>query len=226
MRNFVNVALFALASAVLTGCGSMNSMMNNQLQTVEMYHIIDVQTTASAEVVSEAIVKGLSRNTNSIVQNSPLQLGAITPEVPGRFKLVNPLELLGNSGVGAMLAMSNGAAGSAPVRIATCEDSVWNAKANRHISGSDNLNLYTCLYPYKGGYHLNVYAVFKKTSGGLMQLAREAAHSLVGTPEQWVTTTITDMLKAVQDTNASLTYVEGKPTLSTLAELNILKPPK
>ena len=73
------------------------------------------------------------------------------------------------------------------------------------------------LYRYRDGYHLDTYAVFQKTEGGLTQLSRDLAHSLVGTPEEWVNKTILDMTRQVEvDAHASVVHIEGQPELGAL----------
>ena len=73
-----------------------------------------------------------------------------------------------------LLEMAGGAGGLG-FRMATCDEASWTAKAQRQVAGSNNLNLTACLFQYKDGYHLNLYAVFTKQEGGLMQISRDMA---------------------------------------------------
>jgi hypothetical protein len=216
MNKTLAISLCALATA---GCGNLNSALAERYETVEMYHVFDVKTKASPDTIIKATADGLARNTNSVVHNRPLQIGAKIPAEPGRFQLVDPGEALKNTGMGAMLAMS----GNTPLRAAKCEGAIWNSKANRDITGSDHLTLYTCIYRYKDGYHLDMFAVFRKSSGGLTQIAREAAQAMVGTPEQWTNKTIVDTIRSVEVATASkVVRLEGQPELGELPKVDSL----
>lgn len=211
---------FAAIAAVLSGCGSVNSALVNRHESVEMYHIFDVKTTASPDVVIKSLADGLGQNTNSVTQNRPLQMGVTIPDSPSRFVLVDPLAAMQGSGMGAFVAMAGGA-GSSVAKIAKCDGAAWTSRAVREVTGSDALTLYTCLYRYKLGYQVNVYAVFNKTSGGVFGLTRDAVSSVIGTPEQWVTKTIKDTTRSLQAaTGATVTYVEGQPAFTELPSVD------
>lgn len=219
-------SLFALAAVAatltLSGCGGLNSVLADRHETVEAYHVLDVKAAgSSADTVIKSIADGLARNTSAIVQNRPLQVGGKpVPKAPGRFELVNVADAFKGTGMAGLLAMGQGA-GNTVIRVAKCDDAIWSAKANRGSVGSDNLNLYVCLYQYQSGYQLNVYSVFQKTSGGLGGLARGAAHAVVGTPEEWVNKTVMDLIRSVeQGTNTKVTYVEGQPALGDLPRVD------
>ncbi|MNR71749.1 hypothetical protein D3C71_24270 [compost metagenome] len=214
------VALFAVAAAsLLSGCGSMNAVLAERHESVEMYHIFDVRTSATPDTVIKATADGLARNTNSVVQNRPLQVGVKVPATAGRFELVNVADSFKGTGIGSLMALGGGA-GNTAMRVAKCDGAVWTSKATRD-TGSDSLNLYTCLYRYKSGYQLNMYAVFRKSSGGLAGLARGAAAAVVGTPEEWVNKTVIDMVRSVETaTGSKVAYVEGQPELGDLPKVD------
>jgi len=223
MKKAFTAAFGFAAVSVLTGCGGVNSALVQRHETVELYHIFDVKTKASPETVIKATADGIAQNTNSLVQNRPLQIGGKVPPAPGRFELVNIADAFKGTGMGAILAMNQGGAGNASMRSAKCEGALWTSKATRDIAGSDNLNLYTCIYRYRDGYQLDMYGVFRKTSGGLTEIARGATQAMVGTPEQWTTKTIVDTVRSVQAaTGAHATYVEGQPELGDLPKLDSL----
>jgi hypothetical protein len=203
--------LCTIATA-LAGCGSTNSYLANRSSTVEMYHVFDVKTNASTAVVIKAAADGLSQNTNGIQQMTPLQIGQTVPEQPGRFTLTD----LGAS-LGPMMQMAAMQNGGMSLKAAKCDGAVWTSRAQRTISGSSNLNLYSCLYKYKNGYHLDTYAVFNKVEGGLAQVSRDIATSLVGTPEQWVNKTILDTVRSIEKASgAKVVRLEGQPELSDM----------
>lgn len=207
-----------LPLVLLTACGSTNSYLAQKNTTVEMYHIFDFKTGASTATLARAATEGLGRNTNSVNANTPLQIGVAVPELPGRFTITDLGATLGNSagtsGMGQLMQMAAMQNGGAGIKMANCEGAAWTARAVRHIAGSNNLTLYACLYKYKAGYQLDTYAVFQKTEGGLEQVSRDLASRVVGTPEEWVTKTIRDMVRSVETAaQAKAGYVEGQPEL-------------
>lgn len=210
------VTLCAVAIA-LSGCASSNSYLAKRTSTVEMYHIFDIKTTAATADVIKAAADGLAQNTNDIQQTTPLQMGKTVPEEPGRFVLDDVGAKLAsqNSGLGAMMQMAAAQNGGMTMKAARCDGAVWTSRAQRTISGSSNLNLYSCLYKYKAGYQLDTYAVFNKVEGGVYQISRDIANSLVGTPEQWVNKTIVDTVQSIEKvTGARVVHLEGQPELS------------
>lgn len=208
-------------SLTLAGCGGANSYLAAQNSTVEMYHIFDIKTAASTAVVAKAATDGLSQNTNGIQSAMPLQLDQGVPLTPGRFKLENMTAAFGGSGGALLKLASMQQGGGLAMKVANCDGAVWNAKAVRSISGSSNLTLYSCLYRYKAGYNLDMYAVFTKQEGGLYQISQTVANSIVGTPEQWVNKTIMDTVRSIERATATkATHLEGQPELSDLPALD------
>jgi hypothetical protein len=213
--------LITLGSAVLvlSGCASGNSYLAHRSSTVEMYHIFDIKTDAATADVIRAASDGLAQNTSDIQQVTPLQMGKAVPAEPGRFVLDDIGARLGssNSGMGAIMQLAAAQSGGVGIKAAKCEGAVWTSRAQRTITGSSNLTLYACLYKYRSGYNLDTYAVFNKTEGGLYQISRDVAASLVGTPEQWVNRTIIDTVQSIEKaTGAKAIRVEGQPELTAL----------
>lgn len=199
----------AVAVAVGTaGCGTTNNYLAEKRQTVEYYRIFDIKTTASRQAVAKAASNGIGRNVNNAQEATPIPSSADIPDKPGRFKLVNPFE-------GSRLAALAGGAGSLGLRMATCDGAVWTAKAERRISGSNNLNLSACLFQYKDGYHLDLYAVFTKQEGGLFQISRDMANAMVGTPEEWTEKSLLDIVRSVRaNVGAEIALLEAQPEIS------------
>jgi hypothetical protein len=213
------LAIVVPALAVLAGCATANSYLANRSTTVEMYHIFDIKTKASTGVVVKAAADGLAQNTSDIHQVTPLQMGKTVPVEPGRFVIedIGAKLASSNTGMGAMMQMAAMQNGGVSMKAAKCDDAVWTSRAQRSIAGSSNLTLYSCLYKYQAGYRLNNYAVFNKTEGGLYQVSRDIANSLVGTPEQWVNKTILDTVHAIESaTGAKVVRLEGQPDLTDL----------
>jgi hypothetical protein len=206
--------LSLLASVlVLSSCSTTNSVLAKKTSTVEYYRIFDIKTTATRQAVGKAATDGLAKNVNSADTSMPIPSSAEVPEQPGRFKLVNPFGEARMATLNALLSLSGGAAG--PTRVATCEGAAWTGKAVRQIKGSSNLALTLCLFQYKAGYHLDMYGVFSKEEGGLLQLSRVMASAMVGTPEEWTEKTFLDVVRSIRAvTGAEVTLLEAQPEVS------------
>lgn len=214
-------SLITIGSAVLvlSGCAAGNSYLAHRTSTIEMYHIFDIKTSAATADVIKAASDGLAQNTSDIQQVTPLQMGKTVPAEPGRFVLddIGARLSSSNTGLGAMMQMASAQNGGVSIKAAKCEGAVWTSRAQRTIAGSSNLTLYACLYKYRAGYNLDTYAVFNKTEGGLDQISRDVASSLVGTPEQWVNKTILDTVQSIEKmTGVKAVRIEGQPELNAL----------
>lgn len=136
---------------------------------------------------------------------NPIPTSSELPTKPGRFTLVNPFE-------GSKFAALAAGGGQLGFKVATCENASWTAKASRKISGQSQLILTSCLFPYVDGYHLNLYATFTNKEVGIMELSRQAASAMVGTPEEWTEKTFFDIVRQIKkDTGAQIEFVEGYP---------------
>jgi hypothetical protein len=83
------------------------------------------------------------------------------------------------------------------------------------VRGSDNMNMVACLFPYKSGYHLDMYAVFTKPEGGWLSWPRRVGGMVMGTPEKFTESTMMDLVRAIREgTNANVSLVEAKPNLA------------
>lgn len=202
-------ALVIIAAAItLSACGTANNYLAEKTKTIEYYRIFDIKTTASKQAVIKAASDGLGRNVNNAQEATPIPKSATLPDTPGRFAVVNPFE-------GSKFAMLAGGAGSLGLQMATCDGAAWTAKAVRDVAGSDRLNLTVCLFPYKDGYHLDMYAVFVKKEGGLFQVSRDLAGAMVGTPEEWTEKTFLDVARNVHARiDAKVALLEAQPEIS------------
>jgi hypothetical protein len=216
MKRFMPISLIATAALALSACSAVNSTLAERNESVEIYHIYDVKTNVDTATIARAASDGLAANTNNVQTAMPLQIGKTVPVTPGRFSIDDVAAGLSGQN-SAMLKMMSAQSGGLGMKVATCADAVWTSKAIRNISGSNNLTLYTCVYKYKAGYNIDMYAVFTKQSGGIYQLVREGANALAGTPEQWVNKTITDTIRSVERAaNARAIHIEGQPDLGPL----------
>ena len=200
--------LLALATTValasLTGCDTVNNFMNERLETVEYYRIYDIKTDAKIKPVADAALKGLTfTSTPKVTRHIPTW--KTLPEEPGRFTTTDMFS--SNSNLARLMASSGTQA-----KVAVCNGAVWTAVADRG-SSSDGAKLFACLWPYKGGYHLDMFATFtKRSGGGLAEISRQAAYAMVGTPEQWVEKMLLDAPREIRNqTGAKVTIVEAYP---------------
>lgn len=197
----------ALVVLLLAGCGTSNNYLAAKQKTVEYYRIFQIKTDAPRTAVAAAASNGLGRNVNNAHEATPIPASADLPDKPGRFKLINPLE-------GSRLAALAASGGSIGFRVATCDGAVWTARAQRNVSGSSNLQLSACRWQFKGGYNLDLYAVFTKQEGGLFQVSRDMASAMVGTPEEWTEKTLLDVVRQIKlSTNADVALLEAQPEL-------------
>jgi len=205
-----NVLFIVVTIVMLSGCGGMNNALVEKKKSVEYYRIFDIKTAADRSTVAEAASDGLGRNVKSADEANPIPNFSEPPEKPGRFQIVSPL-----AGTKFEKLASMGGGGGLAFKTASCDGAVWTAKAERSIDGDSNLMLSVCLWQYKEGYHLDTYAIFRKTEGGLAQISRSMAHAMTGTPEEWTEKTFLDIVRSIRKaTGAEITYLEGYPKLS------------
>jgi hypothetical protein len=194
-------SMMALAvAAALAGCSSTgdSSVFASKDTTVEYYRVFDIKTAPGNPAVVKAASEGMTRHVADATQATPALAGDLQ-EQPGHFKLAEP---------------SNTAPGAAAGRAPSCEGASWTAKAAPHVNGGDNMNMVACLFPYKNGYHLDMYAVFTKKEGGWLEWPRRFTGRLMGTPEKWTDQTMVDVVKSIRDTTgAQVALIEAKPAL-------------
>ena len=213
------LAVAVLATTGLTGCGSVNSFIADRHESEEIYHIFDAKTAAGPDAVIKAATEGVTQNTNRVQTTRPLNLHAskTLPTTPGRFDVIDVADAFKGTGMGTLMALGQNNAGFQSLKQAKCEGALWTAKAVREVTGSNRLDLYICIYRYTQGYNVDMYANFVKTEGGLMQVSRAVADSLVGTPEQWVNKTIVDTMRSIEKaTGAKVVHLEGQPEIGGL----------
>jgi hypothetical protein len=193
-------ALAAGVTVALAGCstdGGGNPLASRST-TVEYYRVFDIKTDVSAPAVAKAATDGINRNVkDAVVAAAP---GVEATELPGHFKIADP----------------NSAPPGTPVaKGPSCDGAAWTAKATPRVRGTEDMNLVACLFPYKSGYHLDMYAVFTKPEGGLMQWPRRLGGMFLGTPEKFTESTMMDVVRAIREsTGAKVALVEAKPNLA------------
>jgi hypothetical protein len=188
------------AGAALAGCstGGDGNVFASRDTTVEYYRVFDIKTEPGNKAVITAASEGLNKRVSDVTLATPALSGALQ-EQPGHFKLADPSS-----------TPPGGAAGNVP----SCEGATWTAKGTPRVNGGDNMNIVACLFPYKNGYHLDMYAVFTKKEGGWLEWPRKMTGRFIGTPEKWTDQTMVEVVRAIRDnTGARVAVVEAKPAL-------------
>ena len=192
MKSFM---VAVVVGSALAGCATGGGdMFAARERTVEYVRVFDIKTDAPVPAVVRAASEGVSRNIRNATLAAPV---AETPELqdqPGRFKLAD-------------------APGTA--RGPNCDGASWTARATPEVRGGQDVQVVACLYPYKTGYHLDMYAAFSKKEGGWLEWPRRATGMVLGTPEKYVERTMLDIVRTIrQTTNAQVALVEAKPDVS------------
>jgi hypothetical protein len=200
MRGTIIACAVAAGAAALAGCSteSGSNPLASRSTTVEYYRVFDIKTEAAAPAVAKAATDGINRNVKDAVVATPA--GVEATELPGHFKIADPT----SSPPGAPVAKGP-----------SCDGASWTAKATPRVRGTEDMNLVACLFPYKTGYHLDMYAVFTKPEGGIMQWPRRLSAVFLGTPEKFTDATMMDVVRAIREgTGANVSLVEAKPNLA------------
>jgi hypothetical protein len=187
-------------AAALAGCSTTDGSnpLASRSTTVEYYRVFDIKTEAAALAVAKAATEGINRNVKDAVVATPS--GVEATDLPGHFKIADP---------------TSAPPGSPVVKGPSCDGASWTAKATPRVRGTEDMNLVACLFPYKNGYHLDMYAVFTKPEGGIMQWPRRLTGVFLGTPEKFTESTMMDLVRAIREsTGANVSLVEAKPNLA------------
>ena len=193
-------AVTAATAATLAGCstGNGSNPLASHSTTVEYYRVFDIKTDVPAPSVAKAATDGINRNVKDAVVAAPP--GVEATELPGHFKIADP---------------SSAPPGAPVAKGPSCDGAAWTAKATPRVRGTEDMNLVACLFPYKSGYHLDMYAVFTKPEGGIMQWPRRLTGAFLGTPEKFTESTMMDVVRAIREsTGANVSLVEAKPNLA------------
>jgi hypothetical protein len=196
---------------MLAGCGTGADRLAARDTTVEYYRVFDIRTDATPAVVAQAATDGIHRNVkDAVVAAAP---GAEATQLPGHFRMADPTAATSGSGSGTGSGTDSGS-GAGDVRNPTCEGAAWTAKAAPRVRGGDNLHIVACLFPYRSGYHLDMYAVFTKPEGGWLAWPRRVSGAVLATPEQFTESTMMDIVRTIRTTTrAQVALVEAKPNL-------------
>lgn len=184
----------AAVGVALAGCSTgAGQLFASRDRTVEYVRVFDIKTEAPTPSVLHAASEGISRNINNATLATPVSATSEVLDQPDRFKL----------------AETPGAA-----RGPTCDGASWTAKARPDVRGQD-VHIVACLYQYKSGYHLDMYAAFNKKEGGWLEWPRRATGFVLGTPEKFIDKTMLDLVRTIRETTkAQVALVEAKPEVT------------
>ena len=197
MKSFM---VAAVVGAALGGCATAGGgMFAAREQTVEYVRVFDIKTDAPVPAVVRAASEGISRNIRNATLATPLPDTAELQDQPGRFKLAD------------VPGTARGVATPGP----DCDGASWTAKGRPEVRGGQDMQVVACLYPYKNGYHLDMYAAFSKKEGGWLAWPRRASGKLFGTPENYAEKTMLDIVRTIREaTKAQVALVEAKPDVA------------
>jgi hypothetical protein len=198
-------AAHVVALFILAGCASTTPT----IETSPGYAIYDIKAPAGvtnaqiAEAVKTALQKNLSAvQVTNAIPPSPL------PEKAPRFQLVSPFK-------GSNLAALAAASGQS-LQVPTCEGSIMTAQASDTSMRKygEATSFFACVMPYQGGWSLNIYTTFRKSSGAFnaQTLAATLTKPLTGDSSQFIPRTVNSMVDAVKATGAAVTLLEAFPS--------------
>ena len=188
------LVMAAVAGTVLAGCATGGGeLFAARDKTVEYVRVFDIRTEAPGPAVVRAASEGITRNVRDAMLVTPAPAAEVQ-EQPGRFRL----------------SETPGAAAGP-----NCDGATWTAKARPQVRGGQDMQVVACLYPYRSGYHLDMYAAFVKKEGGWLAWPRRAADMVMGSPEKYVEKTMLDLVRTIRtSTQAQVALVEAKPDVA------------
>lgn len=202
----MNKTLHALATVALLAAGCASTTPTRELSA--SYAIYDIQ--AGPEIgptrIVEALKTALQRNTSQVQITQGIPPSPLPAKAP-RFQLISPLK---GSGLGALAA----AAGQS-IQVPVCEGAIVtaNARDSSMARYGEGTTFFACVMPYQGGYALNVYVTFVKTSGAINPavLGATIARAVVGDSSQFIPRTMTSIVSGMEAAGAAVKLVEAYP---------------
>ena len=185
---------------LMSGCASNTPTISVE----EAYAIYDIKADSIRAVdLSSAIIDGFKEQTSNVHAKKSIPPYPL-PEMPGRFRFEQP-KLKGN--LAAIM-------GQMP-KQAKCDDAVLtiNAAYTGMSSYGERTTFFSCLLPYEGGYHLDIYTTYTTREGGYnaKALGAQLAKSVVGDSSGLIPKTISSVIKSIESTGAGIDLVEVYP---------------
>ncbi len=202
LRNWALAALLC-AVALISACASLTPTR----EISSGYAVFDIQDgpEIGAARIADAVKVALQKHMSEVrivngIPPSPL------PDRAPRFQLVSPFK-------GGLAALA--AASGQSMQVPSCEGAILTANASDRSMAryGEGTTFFACLMPYQGGYALNVYTTFAKTSGGFSAqvLGATLARAVVGDSSQFIPRTIAQVVDGVKATGATVMLVEAFP---------------
>ncbi len=197
VKHLFSLCLLGGAVALLSGCSSVSSYFDAASeQQVGYYRIYDVKTQVPAETVIALLQETISAEANANYSVSPYYLKN-RPNKPGRFHALGLIDERQSK----MSPNNPNFAGFIGIH---CDRSGWTANAVRN----DGTYVQACLYPYKEGYHVDLFARYLKKRGTIAEVTTSVVnYAGRNTDETWAEglfTKVTDVMKARLQTNVEL----------------------
>ncbi len=198
------LAAVAVAVVGIAGCSSMTPTR----ETSSGYAIFDIK--GGPEItharIADAVKTALQKNMSQVQINNGIPPSPL-PEKAPRFQLVSAFK-------GSNLAALAAASGQ-NLQVPSCEGSIMTANA-RDTSMSkygEGTTFFACLMPYQGGWSLNIYTTFAKSSGAFSAatLGATLARTVVGDSSQFIPRTIAAIVDSVNATGATAKMLEAYP---------------
>lgn len=200
---FRSAALSAIA--ILAGCASTTPTV----ETTPGYAIYDIKAGPGVthSHVAEAVKTSLQKSMTAVQITNAIPPSPL-PDKAARFQLVSPFK-------GSNLAALAAASGQS-LQVPMCEGAIMTAQAGDSSMRryGEATSFFACVMPYQGGWSLNVYTTFRKTSGAFnaQTMAATLMKPLTGDSSQFIPRTINSMVEAVRATGATVTLVEAFPS--------------
>jgi hypothetical protein len=192
----------ALLPAGCVGTGG-NAALNQGVQTVEVYHNLEVATDPRSAAVKEAIVDALDRHFTQVTAQRPALIG-VPPETYGRLERA---QLFAGSNLGAMAAMSGR---GAELTTARCDGATLIARAVKSTD-SQVLVANVCVFPFAEGQSVQIFGVHgERRTGGLASAIQSGVSQVVGSSESFWNAAMADLTASVsRAANGAVVYRDG-----------------
>ncbi len=187
MKSSTFPLVLATATALLAGCASLGpDRFASRDRKVEYLRVFDIRTDAPADTVARAASDGMSRNVVNATLSTPQTAAVPLQDRPMGFRMAAP--------------------------VPVCDGASWAARAAPQVRGGRDMHLVACLFPYRQGYHLDMYVAFTRPEGGWLEWPRRLTGMVVGTPEKWTEKAMLDIVRAIRaGTRAEVALVQARP---------------
>ena len=208
-RIFGYVTAAAVLAMQLSACGTINDTLSSKSTSTEYFRVYDIKTSANVQTIAQAAANGIGKDINDMNESYPINTSGVIPKAPGYMKLVDPFS---GSPMGAFAE----SAGSVGMKLAECTGAAWTSRSRKVVAGDDSETFDLCLFPYQGGYQLDIYGDLVTQSGGIdlpLLIARSVVNKALGSPKQFMDKAFADTLDSIHAAlpSGAIVYVRGEP---------------